>query len=89
MKNLEELKKENQKSRIESKMLSKLISNMAEITGDSSFKILAEVSFIKDKANILSTPNNIQKANSKKIIIFLQQINKLMDDFIKEMNINE
>lgn len=95
MKNLEELEELKQKQKIENEVLMNLVSGLVNVTGDKNFKILQETMIIRRKLSKLSDPTNLIKKDSEndedkyKTINFLKQINKLMDDFLKEMNIDE
>ena len=90
MQKFEEL---NEKNNIENKLLMNMVSDLANVTGDKGFKILEETMRIKNNLNKLSDPLKLYEKglviDKDKIINFLQQINKLIDDFIKEMDINE
>lgn len=90
MEKFEELK---QKQKMKNEVLMNLVSGLVNVTGDKSFKILQETMTAERNFNKLSDPVNLITKDSEndkdKIINFLQQINKLMDDFLKEMNINE
>lgn len=89
---MEKFEELNKNEKIKNENLINLVSDLANITGDKSFKILQETMIAKIKLNKLSNPTEVIKKSENdkdKIINFLQQINKLMDDFLKEMNIDE
>lgn len=95
MKNLEELEELKQKQKMENEVLMNLVSGLVNVTEDKNFKILQETMIIRRKLSKFSDPTNLIKKDSEndedkcKTINFLKQINKLMDDFLKEMNIDE
>lgn len=90
---MEKFEELNQKQKIENEILMNLVSNLASVTGDKNFKILQETMIIKRNLSKLSNPLRLTEKESTiekdKTINFLKQINRLMDDFLKEMNINE
>ena len=87
-KSLFEQMKENEMKR---KLLGSVIQEIAESTGDTDFKYFNLSIKIQDKLNdlrdIVFYKCTVEEKN--KIITFYEQINNLLDDFCKEMNIHE
>lgn len=78
-------------SEMKRKLLGSVIQEIAESTEDTDFKCFNLSIKIQDKLNDLRNmvlyKCTVEEKN--KIITFYEQINNLLDDFCKEMNIHE
>lgn len=75
-----------------SKELTEQVKKIAQITGDINSKILYEYMDTQNNMRKFMTKiiyNKIPESNKRKILNFTSQINNLVKDFLKELNINE
>ena len=90
MKKEKSLLEEYKENKIRASILKNVIGELAEQTGDIDFKLFNMSIKIQDEISKLTKTEIFMKyttEDKKRLLDFCEQINKLFDDFIKEMNI--
>lgn len=92
MENNKSLFEQHRENKIKHEKIKSIVNEIAERTDDIDFKLFNESIKIQDRIGNLSDINAFTKYTSEdkyKVINFYKQIANLLDDFLKEMDINE